>query len=63
MWTVVLKDGTRFLGKRLTWREGWFEQVYRVAGSRVIPVGSIVVVANRNILYRFKEAKNGRTKS
>jgi len=59
MWTVVLKDGTKFLGKRLILREGWFEQVYRVEASRTVSVGSLLIVANRNILYRFKEGKNG----
>ena len=51
--TVVLKDGTEFVGKRLQWDfwEGWGEVTYRILSSNRLPVGSKVRVRLSAISY------------
>lgn len=63
MWQVVLKDGTSFLGKK-TFKASWwyddlFNRAYVVAGtsSPALPVGVVIVVPLRSILYRYKVSR------
>ena len=50
--TVVLNDGTEFVGKRtFNFWEGWGEATYRVLSSNRLPVGSKVRVRLSAISY------------
>ena len=58
-WQVVLKDGTKFVGKRTwqaIWREGFTERAYQVVATQNSPFkeGKIVVLGFGSILYRVR---------
>lgn len=59
MWTVVLKDGSTFVGKRSWWYEGWFDMAFRVVSSNTILSGTLVRIPRQSILYYYKGGKNG----
>lgn len=59
MWTVVLRDGVSFVGRRSWWYEGWFDMAFRVLGSNVIPIGTLVRIPRSSILYYYKGGKLG----
>ena len=58
-WQVVLKDGTKFIGKRTLgamWQESLLESAYKVVDSldSLFPEGTIVNLGWSTILYRIK---------
>ena len=58
-WQVVLKDGTKFIGKRTlgaVWQEGLLESAYKVIDSLDSPFqdGTIVNLGWSTKLYRIK---------
>ena len=57
-YTVKLKDGTLFIGKRTLknrlWDEGFFETVYTVIDSETIPMGSVVHIPVSSVSYKIK---------
>ena len=61
IYTVKLKDGTQFMGKRgfkeWFWEASWSMREYTVIASATIPMGSRIVVPISSISYMFKEQK------
>ena len=58
-WQIVLKDGTKFIGKRTwraMWREGLWERAYEVVDALDSPFskGMIVNLGRGAKLYRIK---------
>ena len=58
-WQVVLKDGTKFIGRRTwaaMWEEGFFESAYKVMDSlnSSFLEGTIVHLGWNTKLYRIK---------
>ena len=58
-WHIVLKDGTKFIGKRTLgamWSEGLCKSAYKVVDSldSSFPEGTIVHLGWATILYRIK---------
>ena len=58
-WQVVLRDGTKFIGKRTlgaAWQEGFLESAYKVVDSldSPFPKGMIVNLGWSTQLYRIK---------
>jgi len=51
--TVVLKDGTSFVGKKvLNFWEGWFETTYKVTkGTDKFPIGTKIKTAALSVSY------------
>lgn len=58
-WQIVLRDGTKFIGKRTLeamWQEGFFESAYKVMDSldSHFQEGTIVYLGWSAKLYRIK---------